>query len=949
MRDKLLTQLAHWHTAHPGRMLLIVLILTIILTMLSSNLSITMRWSDLLPEDDPRTVQFNRILDEFVSASSIVVVVQGEENRMKEFADRLVPRLLAAVDTSKNQEIAEQLTELQQELAQKQRLDENPAEINQLENKITERKERRNKKLVQRVDYKTEVDFLRRHGLMLIKEDDLKNMKEIFKNPNLKGLLANLNYSMEKEYVGREESISTREKEDNAVQFLDGLQGLVGLLQNAADGEEITKNNVQATADKLLLGEPYFLSYDKKALVLNVIPNYTIMDMDLLMPGTETIQTVVDDLLKEYPDLSAGLTGMIPVGHDEMKYSQQSLGYTSLIAMIGILLLLIFSFRMWVAPVFASINLIIGTLWAMGIVAVTVGQLNFMTQMFAVILLGLGIDFSIHLISNFTELRAKGNSISQAMLETFQKSGKGILTGGLTTAAAFLTMVVSSSRGMKEMGLVTGFGLLAILIATFLLLPSMLVLRERRLEKKGKGIAQKVQRDISFRFLGRTSARLGKKYPFTILGSLIVTLLLIWSATRITFDHNYMNIEPEGLTSITLQDTVLDKFDLSMDYALILTDDVDQSREITKAYREMGSVARTEDISLYLPSPSEQKERAPHIREIATEMQVSQVQPRVTTSEIDRMIQEIDTLRMNIIEMQTMAFLGGQDKVESKCNKIVGNPDKPEMPNRMQKLLETLEANRDKLAARLTPIQKSLAPYFKQSVLTMSNTEAIQLTDLPQTVLDRYSNKDRTQFLTTVYPAGNIWQDANFLESFVDDLEYVSQRATGMPPVFRALIEVIARDGKVAVSLTLIIVFILLWFDFRDYRYALIALIPLAFGMFWMVGLMQLTGMQFTVMNVMGLPMIIGIGIDDGVHLVHRWIAEGKNKLTLIFASTGKAILLTSLTTMLAFGSLVFSIWRGFGQLGGALFLGVGACFLTTVIVLPGIMGFLERKNERTE
>ena len=113
-----------------------------------------------------------------------------------------------------------------------------------------------------------------------------------------------------------------------------------------------------------------------------------------------------------------------------------------------------------------------------------------------------------------------------------------------------------------------------------------------------------------------------------------------------------------------------------------------------------------------------------------------------------------------------------------------------------------------------------------------------------------------------------------------------------------------------------------------------------------MVGLMKLTGQQFTVMNVMGLPMIIGIGIDDGVHVVHRWLHEGKGHIRTVFASTGKAILLTSLTTMLAFGSLIFSLWPGFGQLGGALFVGVAACFLTTVLILSGIMGWVEREKK---
>jgi predicted RND superfamily exporter protein len=124
------------------------------------------------------------------------------------------------------------------------------------------------------------------------------------------------------------------------------------------------------------------------------------------------------------------------------------------------------------------------------------------------------------------------------------------------------------------------------------------------------------------------------------------------------------------------------------------------------------------------------------------------------------------------------------------------------------------------------------------------------------------------------------------------------------------------------------------------------AMIPLAVGLLWMVGLMHLTGQQLTVMNVMGLPMILGIGIDDGVHIVHRWLYEGKGKIETVFSSTGKAILLTSLTTMLAFGSLIFSIWRGFGQLGAALFVGVAACFLTTVIILSGIVGYIERKDE---
>ncbi|MFA9452783.1 MAG: MMPL family transporter, partial [Candidatus Aminicenantaceae bacterium] len=370
-------------------------------------------------------------------------------------------------------------------------------------------------------------------------------------------------------------------------------------------------------------------------------------------------------------------------------------------------------------------------------------------------------------------------------------------------------------------------------------------------------------------------------------------------------------------------------------------------REIAEQYREVGSVAMSEDLSLYLPSPAQQQLRLPHIRGIGKAIGSQALRDAVVQGEIGGIASEIERLEMNVMEMQDMAFLGGQDKVDTKCKVLVGDPDAPDSASPIQQLFDSVAGgDYPMLTAGLSRFQQSFAPYFRDSVLRLAGTREIELADLPDSILDRYSNERRDQFLISVFPAGNVWADAPFLKRFVGDLERVSDRATGMPPVFRALIEVIGQDGQNAVLLTLGIVFLLLWVDFRRPGYALMAMIPLAAGVFWMVGLMQLSGMQLTVMNVMGLPMILGIGIDDGVHIVHRWQAEGKGKLRMIFSSTGKAVLLTSLTTMLAFGSLVFSIWRGFAHLGGALFLGVGACFLTTVIFLAGIIGFLERKHE---
>ncbi|MEA1940180.1 MAG: MMPL family transporter, partial [Candidatus Caldatribacteriota bacterium] len=674
----------------------------------------------------------------------------------------------------------------------------------------------------------------------------------------------------------------------------------------------------QKAIDKLLLGEPYLLSYDKQALIINVIPNFSMTDISKMVSGTDAIQEVIDQVLKDYPEVKAGLTGMIPLGRDEMVYSQQSMGYTTIIAFIAILILLILSFRMWAAPLFAILNLLIGLIWAIGLTAILVKSLNIMTSMMAVILIGLGIDFSIHIISIFTENRSVGKSIDIATEETFLKSGKGILTAGLTTCAAFLALVISSSRGMKEMGIVSSTGLLAILIVTFLFLPSLLVLRERRREKKlaeGKIKTKPVSKDISFKAFGKGCSWLSGRYAATIICAILITIFLLISASKISFDHNYMNMEPKGLTSITLQDTILDKFDLSMDYALLITDSIEKSREMAEEFKNVKSVALVDNISMYLPSFEEQQNRIPIIREINQSISSTTLKDNFTVAEFNKLLSELERLEMNIMEIQDMAFIGGQDKVDRECSKIVGNPDNPQPKSIINEFINYLENNQQEGIKGLEEFQKYAAPCFKKTALKMANAENIKFEDLPPSILDRYANRNRSQFLMTIFPSGNIWQDTDFLYRFTSDLNRVSKKATGMPPVMRELFKVVGNDGKNAALLTILVVFMLLWLDFRKIKYATIAMIPLVAGFVWMVGLMKLTGIQLTIVNVMGLPMIIGIGIDYGVHVVHRWRTEGTGKVNKIFASTGKAILLSALTTMLAFGSLIFSIWRGFGSL----------------------------------
>lgn len=911
MRDRLIKKLAYLAVNKSKLMLWIIGLVTVITMVLSGGMSMTPKWSDMLPKGDPRTIEFDRILEEFQSASSIIVVAQGDEADIKAFAEDLAPRLIKPLPLpGKGKE---------------------PAVY------------------VRRVDYKADLEFIKEHGFMLMKAEDLKSMKDVFQDPGLTGLLTNMNNSFEKEFIQPEESISSREEEDGALVFLNGINSWLGEMEQTLVSGAIEPIAAEAAIDRLLLGEPYFLSYDRQALIMNLVPTFSMMDAFMIVDGTDAVQAVLNEVLKLHPEVQAGLSGAIAVGRDEMYYSTQGLEISMLLSLFAIGALLFFAFKMWDAPLLALLNLILGLIWAAGLVAVVVPVLNIMTAMFMIILIGLGIDFSIHVISTFSEMRARGLSLEEATVTGLEKSGKGVATGAITTAVAFLALMIGDSRAMSELGLVTAIGLLAVMVSTFVALPALLVVRERRKERKRakKGIEEKVlPRDITLKSLGKAGSLI-QDNPWISLGAVVVvTILMAISAKQITFNHNMMDLEAEGLPSIMLQDTVQDKFDLSMDFAYLVSESVEASRAVRNKAKDLPSVASVDDISTFLPSPEQQAKRIPYITDINNLM--SKTQTSVLASrDLGIVRQEVERLEMNIMEFQSMAFLGGQDKVFNRCTEIVGSIEAPPANTIFTRLYDLLAEEESQLIERLNVFQDSYADYFTESVLKMTNIAPLTLETLPESIVDRYASKDRSLFLTTVLPSGNIWQDRLFLDQFAEELESISDRSTGMPPIMRALFDIIARDGRNAAILTIVLVYLILLIDFRSFKYALVAMLPLAIGAVWMIGLMQVFGFQLDMMNVMALPLILGIGIDDGVHVVHRWRIEGSRSANIVLSSTGKAVLLTSLTTMLAFGSMMFSPFRGYASLSYALIFGVGACFFTTVIILPAFMGIFDKAKAK--
>jgi predicted RND superfamily exporter protein len=405
-------------------------------------------------------------------------------------------------------------------------------------------------------------------------------------------------------------------------------------------------------------------------------------------------------------------------------------------------------------------------------------------------------------------------------------------------------------------------------------------------------------------------------------------------------------MEPKGIPSVTLQDDIIDAFEMSPDFALVTVQTVEEARQLTKKVKVVPSVSMVESISEYLPSPEQQAKRTPHIKQIRHFLENNKETEELSEQNFPELVSELERLEMNVYELGQLAFTGGQDRIDRKCKSLIGDPEDATDSNYILDLVNKLKQQQTAAIAGLNRFQVLYQPNFRQLALKMANTSHLTLEGLPDDITDQFYNKTKDHFLVTIIPREKVW-DFEFLTRFSEQMERVDPGITGTPPMFLALMKYIANDGKIATILTLVVVFILLFLDFRSIGITLITMIPLIFGAVWMVGLLKILGLQLTFVNVMGIPMIVGIGIDDGVHFMHRYRVEGKRSIKQVATSTGKAILITSLTTMAGFGSLLIAKYRGLGSLGILLALGVAACFITTILILPPLLGWIEKRQNR--
>jgi predicted RND superfamily exporter protein len=886
---------------HPLLVVLVFALLVLSSLLASLRIVVKTQVKDLLPADNPQAVSYTEIVDNFRTASILLITVEGPEREA----------VIAAAEA----------------LAESLRAD--PA--------LTP--------LIKSVNLKIERDFLARWGLLLSDTEDLLDNEKLFADMRLLPLFRQLNDQLEEALWGEnaEQEIDSSREEEEAAAMMSRLE--LFLLQFAlalrSDSPAEAQEKAVMMAEHFLFGERYTMSPEGTFLVFSVTPRFNLMDRRSLVQLSDGVRGHLNEAGVRFPALRFGATGDVAQEADEERALSADALYPALVAFFLIVVLFLFSFTDKRSVAFAAVCLAAGILLDLGISALVIGELNMMTSSFGALLLGLGIDFGLHVVVKHDELRLSGASARRSVRRLLADVGLPVSLGALTTALAFYALLFSRTKGFRQFGFVAGTGVLTTLLAMLLLLPALLALFPGRPGRRPR-------RRLSYEFLGTLGLAVMKS-RLLILGVLLVLAAAsLFTLGRNSFEYDMRRIGPQGTEAKQTEERLLQALDLSSYTSLVLYRDMERARKMTERLEEAAHAGRVESVTRFVPAEDEQRARLAIIRRLHEQKRAGD-DFAWDAERLRALAEEIQRLEYNIIEFGDLSatVLGEDNDVLRKRHAMIRELYGAEVvrPGKevFRNLIRALSDDPRQRLERISGIDRAFSRQSDRIIREMTAVEGpITPDDLPEDLRSMFVSDDGRAFLVIVYPDRKVSDEKTLLQ-FSEALWEIEPRVTGALQLGIALSREILTEALRAVLLVSGVILVILLLSFRNVGHTLLCLASLVLGMTLMLGAYPLLG-KLNVINMLAFPLIIGIGIDYSIHLLHRY-REGL-ALAEILRVTGKAILLSGLTTMFGFGSLALAgRFAGVASLGTLLFVGTTACLAVALLLQPAVLSLLGKST----
>ncbi len=648
---------------------------------------------------------------------------------------------------------------------------------------------------------------------------------------------------------------------------------------------------------------------------------------DVIETAVVRLRELVHETQTEVPGLNVGLTGEAVLEFDEMVQSQRDTTVATIVSLLIVALIFIYAYRETGRPIKATLCLIVGLGYTMGFATLTIGHLNILTITFLPMLVGLAIDFGVHLITRYEEELRKGRTEREALEKAMVNTGQGIFTGCFTTAGAFLAMSFTDFRGIREMGIISGGGLLVCLVPMMTLLP-VLLLRGRQ-NVLDHHVPPAVDRRARIE-------RLWLERPALVAGlTATLCVLALTQFPKVRFDYNLLNMQSQNLPAVVFIKKLIASESKSVLFAAVLTDSLEQAVAMEKRLTNLTTVASVDSLSSYLSE--DQTSKLALVGEIKKDVAPLNFAPA-------------DPDPVNLAELrQTLTFfhsyLWWADGEVRKEGELALLAQLQALRQAVERLQQRMAAgDPDQVANQLGAFQQALFHDISETFAAIKNQDdraPLRPDDLPPPLRNRFIGRTG-KHLIMVYPKEDVWERAPQVR-FVGELRKLVHDVTGTPVQLLEYTSLLKDSYVEAAYYALGAIVVLVLIHFRTLTSVVLALVPVAIGTVWLVGLMGWFGIPFNPANIMTLPLVIGVGVTNGIHILNRY-AEEKHP-GILAKSTGKAVLVSGLTTVVGFGSLVLAKHQGIESLGYVMATGTATCMVAGLTFLPALLNLMIRRG----
>jgi hypothetical protein len=629
------------------------------------------------------------------------------------------------------------------------------------------------------------------------------------------------------------------------------------------------------------------------------------LDNTKLSPGADAsnfIRSTAAQLgLTEANGVRVRLTGIVALNDEEFSSIQRGIGFAFVESFILVLCWLYLALRSFKPMLAIACTLAVGLIWTLAYSSLQFGPLNLISVAFAVMFIGIAVDFGIQVCVRYRDERHRHGDLEIALRRTGRTIGAPLFLAAITTAVGFLAFWPTAYKGVSELGVIAGVGMLIAFVLNLTLLPALLMILKPVGEEERVGFPWAAPID---RFLLRNRWRV-----LTLAGILALGGLALLPFQK--FDFNPLNLkDPHAESVATLLELMRNEV-TTPNTLEILTPSADAAAALATRLEALPEVRQVLTVRSFIPTDQDEKLA---VLGDAGLLLLPSLSPSAATPTADLQVTQ-----------QTIA---------QTIEKLTALPDATPAAKRLTEVLSRLAA---KGADGMAVMQKALItglPDQLAALRTALSAAPVSFESLPADLKREWLTPDG-RARVEVYPRGNS-NDNVTLERFVDAVEKVAPNVTGTALSLQESGSTVWHAFQLAIAFALVSVVLVLILVLRRLWDVVLVIAPLLFAGLMTAETAILLDLSANFANVIALPLLFGIGVAFSIYFVVNWRAGRPGPLQ---SSTARAVLFSGLTTSTAFSSLSLSAHLGTAAMGWLLTIGLGHILLASLLLLPALMG----------